>query len=409
METITLNVTGMANGGMALGRDDGGRVVFLPFAIPGEVVTAEIVDDRGRYAHGRILSVDQPGPERLGPRCRHFGLCGGCSFQHIEYQAQLHYKKAIVLDQLKRIGGIANAPISDPLASPEQWAYLADVSFEQTAEGQPGFWSPALGRVMAIVECHIIRPELLDLFHDLDLDLPSLRRLTLRLGSDGSLLAALEVGDEEAPSLSADFPVSVAMVLEDGTTANLIGDNSILRSTKGRDFRVMAGCFSYPNPPLLDVLVETLSGFAQLNGQSSVLELYSGVGTFTAFLAEQAGEVACIEANEDAVSDAAFNLDHLDNVSLYDGLVEDVLPLLNLSPKVVVVDPPAGGLPRTVVDQVARLAPQKIVYVSSDIAALARDGKRLTQAGYLLREVQPVDMYPQTPIIQTVSQWVPSG
>jgi 23S rRNA (uracil1939-C5)-methyltransferase len=135
------------------------------------------------------------------------------------------------------------------------------------------------------------------------------------------------------------------------------------------------------------------------------LELFCGVGTLTAFLAAKAAEVVAIEVNPDAVADAAANLEEFDNVSLYQGYVEEVLPLLEVKPDWVVVDPPSSGLPPELVDEIVALAPAGLLYISSDIATLARDGRRLEAKGYQLIRLRPIDMQPQTYHIQTVSLW----
>jgi 23S rRNA (uracil1939-C5)-methyltransferase len=198
-------------------------------------------------------------------------------------------------------------------------------------------------------------------------------------------------------------------MLPDGRSVNLIGDNYLVQTVKGRYFRVTAGCFFWPSPPATDLLVDSVLQYAELSGAETVLELFAGVGTLTAFLAPEAAEVTGVEVNPDAVADAAINLDEFDNVTLFEGPAEEILPLLELDPDVVVIDPPPSGLPLPVLDKIVDLRPERIVYVSSDVATLARDGRRLATAGYELVEVQPLDMYPQTSRIQTVSSWERGG
>ena len=243
MAFVILTLTAMANGGAAFGRDDDGRVVFLPLAIPGERVKVEIVEDKRRYARGRLVEIMAPSPDRVDPRCPHFGPCGGCHFQHITYPAQLRFKEEVIRDQLSRIAGLPEVNIRPVLANPEPWAYGIEADFYPAPEGKLGFWSPERGRMMPIESCPVMHPRLLELYQDTDLLLPNLRKLSLRMGSDGALLAALEVEGVEPPSLEADFPVSVAIKLPDETAANLIGENYLVQSLKGRDFRVSAGCF----------------------------------------------------------------------------------------------------------------------------------------------------------------------
>ena len=404
-EIVTLSLTDMANGGAALGRDEARRVIFVPFAIPGEQVRAEVVEDHGRFAQARLLEVLETSPERTEPRCPHFGVCGGCAFQHITYEAQLRYKQNIVRDQLQRIGGLGDVDVRPTLANDNSYEYRVNVTFFPTPEGGLGFWSPYEKQVIPIRECHIIRPELLELYQDIDLELPGLRSLTLRQGDDGALLVGMAVNDVEPPELNTDFPVSVAMVLPDGQAANLVGDNYIVQTVRGRDFRVSAGCFFYPDPQMTDLLVRQVQEMAALTGRETVLDAYAGVGTLAAFLAPDAAAIHAIEANPDAVADAALNLADTENVAFYEGLVEEILPLLEVQADVVVVDPPPAGLPKDTVEQIVAHRPARLIYISDDVATLARDGKQLARQGYRPVVVQPLDMYPQSYQIQTVSLW----
>lgn len=405
MKLVELTLTDMANGGAALGRDDQERVVFVPYAIMGERVEVEIVEDKKRYAHGRLHQVLEAAPSRITPRCPHFGPCGGCQYQHIEYEAQLQFKERIIRDQLARIAHLSDAPIRPILPNPSPWHYGLEVTFSPTSEGEPGFWSPQLGRVMDIDICYIIRPSLLALFEDMDLALPGMRRVSLRTNDSDALLVALETEDEEAPALETDLPISVALVLADGTAVNLVGENYLVQTVKGRDFRVSAASFFYNNTAAAEMVIDTVLELAALSGQETVLELFSGVGVLTSFLASGAKEVITVEAHADAVEDMAVNLETAENVTLYQGWAEEVLPLLTLSPDLMVVDPPPPGLSVEVLDEIGRLSPPRLIYSSSDIATLARDGRRLTESGYHLVALQPIDMFPQTYQAQTISLW----
>jgi 23S rRNA (uracil1939-C5)-methyltransferase len=405
METVTLDLTDMAHGGAAIGRDEQQRVIFVPLALPGERVRVEIVEDKGRYAHGRLVEILTPAPDRVEPRCPHFGPCGGCHFQHISYPRQLELKGHIVRDQLARIGRFADPPVAPVLANPEPWDYSVELTLNPAPEGGMGYWSPALGAVMPIETCHLVRPSLRDLLQDVDLELPGLRKIQLRVGDDEALLMAIAVDGVEPPELAADFPVSAAIILPDDTAVNLIGDNFTIQSVKGRDFQVTAGCFFYPSPAATSLLVDTLLQFARLTGQETVVELFSGVGMLTAFLAPAAGQVIGVELNPDAVADAAVNLEDTENVSLFEGAAEEALPTISAAIDLLVVDPPLSGLSRELMGLIAERQPPRLIYVSGDVATLARDGRQLAANGYRLTAVQPIDMTPHTYQILTVSLW----
>ncbi len=406
---MLLTLTDMAHGGAALGRDADRRVIFVPYALPGETVEVAIHDDRGRFAHAELLRVVEASPDRVEPVCRHFGVCGGCHWQHIAYPRQLALKAAVVRDQLARIGGLPDAPVRPTWPNPEPTRYSTVLSLSPTEEGGVGLWAPREARVLPVEVCHLAREPLEALLGELDIALPDLRRLHLRLGDDGALLAALEVEGVEPPEIELDFPLSLAILLPDGTAANLIGDNYTVQSLKGRDFRVSAGAFFYPSPAAADRLVDAVLEMAGLDAghAGQVLEVYAGVGALTAFLAARAEAVVAVEANADAVDDLALNLADLDNISVYLGEAEAIVPALTLAPDVVVVDPPAQGLSREVLQGVLALRPERLVYVSGDVATLARDARHLRDGGYALRDLLPLDMAPQTFQVLTVSLWTP--
>lgn len=395
MEKITLDITEMANGGNAVARAKRGRTVFVPLALPGEKVRAEIVKENNKIAFARVLEVLRPSPDRIEPTCPYFGVCGGCHFQHMRYETQLEIKREVVIDQLERIGGFKNVPVLKTLSAARPWAYSHEMELSPAASGGLGYWSPGQKQVIPIEECPISRPELLGLLQDIDLELPGLRKLSLRLSDDEALLAAVEVDGVEAPQLEADFPVSVAIVLPDKTAVNLVGDNYNIQTVNGRDFRVSPGCYFHINPATAGIVIDAILRAAALNGREQLLELYSGVGTLTAFLAAAAAQVIAVEQNPDAVADTAVNLT-ADNVSLYEGAVEDILPQLDITPDIVVVNPPPQGLSAAALRLVLAQNAGRIIYVSADVATFARDGREMAKAGYQLKEVQPVDGRPQT-------------
>jgi 23S rRNA (uracil1939-C5)-methyltransferase len=405
MATITIRLTKMAHGGLAIGRDNSKRTIFVPYALPGETVRVEAEADKKRFAHARLVEVLESSPQRVAPRCAHFPLCGHSQYQHIAYQAQLEYKAEVVRDQLERLGGLKNAPVAPTLANPEPWAAWSDVTLYPAAGGGLGFWSPLAGEVTAIQGCPLLQPILVELMQDIDLELPGLRKLTLRAGADGELLAALEVTEVEPPEMELDFPLSVAIVLPDGSAANLIGENEIVREVKDRRFRVSAGSFFWPSLAASALLVDEVLRQANLAPSESVLELFSGVGLLTAFLSQQARLVVALEANADSVADMIVNLEESDNVEAYEGSITTLLPDIALRPNLIVVTPPESGLPGEVAQAIVQKGASRIIYVSSDPADLARGGQALTRAGYRLERVQPIDMYPQTYHVLAVALW----
>ena len=403
-EQLTLTLTAMANGGAALGRDASGRVYFVPLAIPGEKVRLEVTRDKGSYRQARLLEVLEADADRVLPRCPHFGVCGGCQLQHISYERQVALKIDVLRDQLARIGKIQNPPLEPPLVHPTPWAYRYDTALSPVEGGGLGFWSPVERRVIPIETCEIIDPALRDLLHDIDLELPGLRRLSLRLGDDDQRLIAFEVDDVEPPALEVDLPLSATIILPDRTTANLIGDNFVVRAVGAQAFRVSAGCAFPTSPPQTAALVESVLALAGVGAGDAVLELYSGVGLLTSFLSAAAKSVSGIEPNSDALADAVVNLEETENVSLYEGEPTQLLPALAEKGDVVVASPPAG-LSQSLIRAIRDRCRRTLIYVSADVAVLARDARALQQNGFRLRTIQPIDMEPQTFQLWTVSAW----
>ncbi len=405
MEKLTVDLTEMAHGGSAVGRAKRKRTVFVPGGIPGEKVRVEIHSEKNKYAYANLVDVLQASPDRVEPKCVYFGVCGGCHYQHMTYTVQLTAKQEVTRDQMLRIGNMKDAPVAATLPNPEPWAYRVEMNLSPAGNGRLGFWSPKEKQVIPIESCPITRPELVELLGDIELELDGLRKMSLRLGDDEAMLAAIEVDGVEPPELEADFPVSVAIVLPDKTSASLVGDNFTVQVVRGRDFRISPGCYFAPSPAAMDLVVETVLRYAALSGQETVLDLYSGVGVLTAFLAAQAQEVIAVEVNPDAVADTAVNLVDSENVSVYEGAVEEVLPQLDISPDLIVVNPTNQGITREATKLILEKRPSKIIYVSSDVATFARDGRKITFAGYELKEIQPIDMRPQTFHIDLVAVW----
>ena len=402
MTELTLTLTDMAHGGLALGRDKSGRAVFVPFAIPGETVRVRPPRPGDRAARAELLAVVRPSPDRVEPRCRHFGVCGNCAFQHMSYESQLRAKMAVVRDQLSRVGGIRNPVVRPIVPHPAAYDYRGETTLFRADEGGLGYWSPVLRRIFRVAECPILQPELQAALGELDVELPDLRKLTLWLGDDDELLAALEVEGVEPPELAADFPISVAIVLPDRTAASLIGDPYLVRTVGGRPLRVSPGVAFPHSATAAEMLAAAVLDVAAIAPGEVVLESQAGAGWLTAALAARAAEVIAIEPNPDAVADAAENLDPFDNVSLYEATEAEALPALARAPDVAVFH--SGGLSPAAFDWLAAARPGRVVVVA-EVGLLAKEAKRLAGAGYRPVAFQPVDVGPQGFGVEVVGGW----
>lgn len=398
---VTFNA--MTYGGEAMARLPDGRALFVPFVLPGERARVRLVEEKRSHARGRVVELLEASPERIAPRCAHFGVCGGCHYQHLPYAAQPALKAAIVREQLQRLGGVADPPVRETIADPRGWNYRNTAQFHLTAEGKVGYLQAETNQPFAIRECHLLEPGLDVLWPLLDLDAVSgLERVSLRLGDDDDAQVGLESSDPQAPELALDLPVSVVH-LGPGGPIVMAGDDFVRITLLGRMFQVSAGAFFQVNTVQAGNMVNYLLANLDLNPQMIVMDLYCGVGLFSAFLAPKVGRLLGVEVSPEACDDFAQNLDEFDNVELYEGTAEAVLPKLKMRPDVVVVDPPRAGLERSALDALLKLAPEQLAYVSCDPSTLARDVKRLLAGGYYLVSVQPFDLFPQTYHVENVA------
>ena len=410
-KTVELEMTDMAHGGQAIGRH-GGRAVFVPYTLPGESITARITGERGAVLFAQGLRLKAASADRAMPPCRHFGpgRCWGCQWQHIDYEAQLLLKQDVLADQLMRVGGLPEGLIEStlrPVAAAQEWAYNHRLKLMR---GQDGRWGLRRrgGGIEAIAECRVAHPELLELLGELDLEYDGARGMSLQRGSDGRMMLIFEVDDEEAPRLKTDRPLSVNLILPSNEPINLIGDAHSTFRIGRRDFRVTAGAYIRPNISQIDRLMAEVIQGLRLTGGERALDLYGGVGIFSAFMAPRAALVTLVESYPPAVSDADVNLMDYDNVDIVEGQVEQVLADMaarRASYDAAVVDPPGSGLGKAVVKHLARLGVKRLAYVSGEPSSLARDSKMLIGAGFRLQKVQPLDLAPQTYYICAVARF----
>jgi len=407
-EVVTLTLTAHTYGGDALGRLPDGRAAFVPLALPGETVRAEIVDERRGYSRLRLREVIEPAPQRIAPRCIHFGVCGGCHYQHLDYSDQLAVKTALMRDQLTRIAGLENPPVQPIVASPQAYSYRNHVQFHLDPQGKLGYHRLRSETVLPIQECHLPEAPLNQVWPQLDFEaMPEIDRIGLRLGAGDEVQLILESRSPDLPELSIEeLPLSAAHISPAGTLV-LAGSPAVVMEVLGRPFQVSAGAFFQVNTAQAEAMVrhllETLPRYAALGPQAVLLDVYCGVGLFSAFLAPQVGRLIGVEASPAACEDFALNLDEFDHVELYEAPAEMVLPGLAVQPQAVVVDPPRDGLDRRALDGLLRLAAPTLVYISCDPATLARDVKRLAAGGYRLVQVTPFDLFPQTYHIESIS------
>jgi 23S rRNA (uracil1939-C5)-methyltransferase len=391
-------------GGDALARLPDGRAVFIPFALPDERCRIKIVEEKERYARAELLEVLSGSKHRITPHCQHYMECGGCQYQHINYQEQLNTKQAILKDQLERVGKINDPLVNTIVGSPAEWNYRNHIQFHLAGSGKLGFKRHRSNQIIPIRECHLPDDSLNLIWPTLDLEfIPGLDRVALRSGEAGrDTLIVFETSDPQPVEVSVNQPLS-AVLQGPGGEIILSGDDFTIIPILDFPFVVSAGSFFQVNSLVAESILENLLNQLPLDKNAIILDVYSGVGLFSLFLAPRVKELIAIESHSAACDDFLYNLSGHDNVQLYKSPAEDVLGNLELSPDIILVDPPRRGLSRKVLDQVVKLDPSLIVYISCDPATLARDAARLTQQGYQLTESTPYDMFPQTYHIESLN------
>ncbi|MCC7353486.1 MAG: 23S rRNA (uracil(1939)-C(5))-methyltransferase RlmD [Anaerolineae bacterium] len=407
IDTIVLDLTGIAHGGEAIGRHEG-KIIFVAGAIPGERVRVELVEGKDRWARARLIEVLTPSPDRVMPPCPFFGIgpgyCGGCQWQHIAYPRQLELKREIVRDHLARLARLPDVPVHPARAVGEPYGYRNHVQLVPAGDGYLGYLEHASHRAVAIDNCLLMHPLLDELFVALDLELPELKQVHLRAGvRTGEQMIVFETEDDEPPEIEVDMPVSCVFLSQEGAALTLMGYGHIVERVAGREFQVSAGSFFQVNTAGAEAMVEIVRSCLAPQPTDVLLDAYCGVGLFSLSLAGEVARVIGIEAHPAAAADFRANAVGSDQVAFIEATVEEGLGRVQGPIHLAVADPPRRGMGREAIAGLARLAPRRLAYVSCDPATLARDAALLTEMGFRLVEVQPVDLFPQTYHVESVA------
>jgi 23S rRNA (uracil1939-C5)-methyltransferase len=411
-DSFELQLAGHAYGGEAFGRAPDGRMVFVAYTIPGERVRVAPLDVHQHWGRARVVDVLEPSPDRVRPRCKHFGSCGGCHYQHISYPAQVVAKADIVRSQLERLGKFVDPPVAATVASPSPWRTRNNMRFRLDSDGRLCFvgeghpsTEAASAPLIPIDECYLPEQALDALWQRLDLEsISGLEEVSVRLGANGQQMVVLHATSLADIEFSLDLPASVVWADPQGAQV-LAGDGSFLIEVMNRTFRVSALSFFQVHTQLSRELVRLCMDALQVDTTDIIFDLYAGVGLFSRFIAEAGASIVAIEQSPWACTDFEVNLEAFDAVELYEASVEAALSSIPQQPTSIVVDPPRTGLGRQVLQAILARSPSCLVYVSCDPSTLARDGRFLADDGYHLELVTPVDMFPQTFHIETVSVW----
>ena len=431
---VELKIAALAYGGAGVARKEG-FVVLVDRVLPGEEVQVEITQVSRRFARARLLAIGTPSPQRQDPPCPHDPLCGGCAYQALGYPLQLETKRAQVIELLQRIGKIDSPPVGAAIPSPIPFGYRRRMSYTLAAvEGVGGGLHQRAdpSSVLEVSGCLLPEPNLQTAYVRLLPELRSLklferpRQMDLLSGSDSANPVALFRSDRwptsEFRKLALEWVQRGGMVTgvlwlkQESARSRSARGKRLLLAGKGEveetleEFRVRipAGSFFQANPPLA---AKVFQGIARRcgAGRESILELYSGVGALTLFLAAYGRRVTAVEGNPDSVRAARDNLslNGFHDVEWIQADVRDVMARWSregTSFDIVVLDPPRTGLPREAAGQLSSLARKRILYLSCDPATLARDLREILGSGdWVLQEVVPVDFFPQTAGIESLA------
>ncbi len=450
-----VEITGVAAEGKSIARVDD-MVVFIPYGAPGDVVNIKLDKKKRSYAEAHIVDMVKPSPDRVTPACEHFGVCGGCKWQHIPYESQLHYKRDQVVDALTRIAKVEIPEVNPTLGSKETFCYRNKleytfsckcwITFEDLRSGREiadrnalGFHIPgAFDKVLDIKKCWLqddlsnrirlfVRQYALAKgyeFYDIKAQQGLMRTLMVRIASTGEVMLIVvfarpeqEKIDDMMGAIAAEFPEITSLLyvvnqkvndtIADQEVITYRGRDYINEEMEGLQFHIGPKSFYQTNSLQAYELYKVARRMACLKPDDLVYDLYTGTGTIANFVARQVKKVVGIEYVPEAIADAKLNseVNGIDNTIFFAGDMKDVLTDGFIAehgrPDVMIIDPPRAGMHEDVVNVILNARPERIVYVSCNPATQARD-LALMDEFYRVEEVQPVDMFPHTHHVENV-------
>jgi 23S rRNA (uracil1939-C5)-methyltransferase len=434
-----IEITGMTHEGQGVGRIEG-LAVFVDGALEGEQVEAKIIKVNKTYAVGKLLAVLKPSPGRTEPFCPAYRRCGGCSLQHMDYSAQLAFKTKLVRDNLERIGGLKDFKLRDTIGMQRPLNYRNKAQYPiAMVDGAvtTGFYAARSHDVIDSEECGIqdaasdrIRKIIRQFIEEKKIPVYDeatgkglLRHIVTRVGfHTGEIMVVLVINGKKLPFaeelvarlIGSDIKSIYLNINTEKTNVILGPQNMLLHGSETitdtiGEYRFMISPHSFfqVNPAQTEVLYSKALEYAGLTGGETVFDLYCGIGTISLFLSGKAGRVYGVEIVEEAIGDARRNADlnGVANAEFIAGEAEKVVPRLyeqGIRADVVVLDPPRKGCEESLLQLLADMRPERIVYISCNPSTLARDLKYLDSHGYKAVEAQPVDMFPWTAHVECI-------
>ncbi|NNF18583.1 MAG: 23S rRNA (uracil(1939)-C(5))-methyltransferase RlmD [Flavobacteriaceae bacterium] len=451
-----LHVDRAGSKGKSIAKAPDGKVIFISNAVPGDVADIQTTKKRKSYYEGVATHFHSLSDRRTSPECKHFGICGGCKWQHMGYEHQLEFKQNEVTENLLRIGHLDLPEVEPILGSEKQYFYRNKMEFsfsdsrwltpseiagdqEITDKNALGFHIPGMwDKILDIEKCHLqpdpsnaIRLEVKDFSEKNGLSFFNprrqegmLRTLMIRTSSTGEVMVLIQFYEDDEQKrelllkhLESSFPDITSLLYVINQKANdtlydqevicFSGRDHIFEEMEGLRFKINAKSFYQTNSEQAYELYKVARNFADLKGDELVYDLYTGTGTIAQFVAKKAKHVVGIEAVPDAIEAAKANAkdNGISNTSFFAGDMRKIFNkefiAQNGQPDVIITDPPREGMHPAVVEQILRIHPQRIVYVSCNSATQARD-LALLKEDYDISRVQAVDMFPQTHHVENV-------
>jgi len=387
-QLLTLSLESWGRLGEAMANYQG-TDVFVAGGIPGERVIAEVLKVWRKYVAAQVVEVLVASQNRVQAPCPYYGICSGCQWQHLAYDAQLEAKHGKVVDALQRVGGFNGVPVSPVSASPRQLGYRNHARMSIGAGGALGFVHRETRKFVRVDRCLLMHPGVNDLLSQLQDKCEETTQLSIRAGEE-----------------TCDHLIQPTLNRRDILVAT--GQKHYIESVNGRRFRVASPSFFQVNIEQTSNLIDVVRNALDLSGTEVLLDAYTGVGTFAILLSPYVRQVIAVEESSAAVADARENAAGLDNVEFVLGKTEHVLGSIVEKPDVekpdvVLLDPPRAGCQKEALRSLLKLAPPRVVYVSCDPETLARDLKLLCRGPYQVSRIQPLDMFPQTHHVECVA------
>jgi len=436
---IAIKIFAVGATGLGIGRFDN-YVVLVDEGLPGDELLAKIVKTKKNYGYGKTLKIIQPSPHRINGDaiCGHSSRCGGCQWLHCDYDAQLAFKKQIVIDALTRIGGIKNPPVSNTIGMEMPLRYrnkgTFPVTYADNADGfEIGMYEAKSHKIVPITNCAIQHPAhvmILAAFkqfmrrekltaYDETTRKGLVRSIMVRPSfATSDTMVVIAINDKALPNedmLAKELAAAGAttVIVREHTNTNdyrvIFGSGHIVEHIDELKFALTAPSFFQVNPVQTKKLYEIALKQAKLDGTGIAIDAHCGVGSIALYIAKHVEKVIGVDIVPSAINDAQYNaaLNGIGNASFICGYAEVEIPAMfakGIMPKAIFLDPPRKGCDNALLDAIIAAKIEKIVYISCDPATLARDVKILTNGGYALKTAQPVDMFPMTAKVEVVAE-----